>query len=123
MNQRFLKQGPGWRIGWDEAAQTYQGLVGSDDWALELTGAEFKDFCRLLLQLVETMEQMQGELMAEESISCAVQSDLIWLEGVGFPQAYSLRLLLEQGRQCEGNWPAAAVKPLVEAVQNDIRLG
>jgi hypothetical protein len=117
MGQRFIKQGPGWRIGWNEESAIYKGLVGSDDWAIELTETEFRDFCRLVLQLGETMEQMQAELMAEETITCEVQSDLIWLEVVGFPSAYSLRLLVEQGRRCEGNWQESAVKAMTAAIQ------
>jgi hypothetical protein len=117
MGQRFIKQGPGWRIGWNEESVIYKGLVGSDDWAIELTETEFRDFCRLVLQLGETMEQMQAELMAEETITCEVQSDLIWLEVVGFPSAYSLRLLVEQGRRCEGNWQESAVKAMTAAIQ------
>jgi len=117
MGQRFIKQGPGWRIGWNEESAIYKGLVGSDDWAIELTETEFRDFCRLVLQLGETMELMQAELMAEETITCEVQSDLIWLEVVGFPSAYSLRLLVEQGRRCEGNWQESAVKAMTAAIQ------
>ena len=117
MGQRFIKQGPGWRIGWNEESVIYKGLVGSDDWAIELTETEFRDFCRLVLQLGETMEQMQAELMDEETITCEVQSDLIWLEVVGFPSAYSLRLLVEQGRRCEGNWQESAVKAMTAAIQ------
>ena len=117
MGQRFIKQGPGWRIGWNEESVIYKGLVGSDDWAIELTEREFRDFCRLVLQLGETMEQMQAELMDEETITCEVQSDLIWLEVVGFPSAYSLRLLVEQGRRCEGNWQESAVKAMTAAIQ------
>jgi hypothetical protein len=117
MGQRFIKQGPGWRIGWNEESVIYKGLVGSDDWAIELTETEFRDFCRLVLQLGETMELMQAELMDEETITCEVQSDLIWLEVVGFPSAYSLRLLVEQGRRCEGNWQESAVKAMTAAIQ------
>ena len=116
MGQRFIKQGPGWRIGWNEESVIYKGLVGSDDWAIELTETEFRDFCRLVLQLGETMELMQAELMDEETITCEVQSDLIWLEVVGFPSAYSLRLLVEQGRRCEGNWQESAVKAMTAAI-------
>jgi hypothetical protein len=117
MGQRFIKQGPGWRIGWNEESVIYKGLVGSDDWAIELTETEFRDFCRLVVQLGETMELMQAELMDEETITCEVQSDLIWLEVVGFPSAYSLRLLVEQGRRCEGNWQESAVKAMTAAIQ------
>lgn len=92
-------------------------MVGGTDWALELTAEELADFCRLLHQLADTMAQMQAELMAEEKITCAAASDLLWLEVSGYPDRYDLRLILQTGRQAEGNWPAAAVAPLLTATQ------
>ena len=58
MSDRLLKKGLGWRIGWNPTSSTYQGLVGGEDWALELTEAEFNDFCRLFEQLDQTMKVM-----------------------------------------------------------------
>lgn len=116
--ERIIKSGSGWRVGWNRLTDTYQGLVGSDDWAIELTAAEFKDFCRLLQQLVETMTQMETELMDEERIACEAESDLLWLEVEGYPHAYSLRLILNQGRRCEGNWTEGVAVELVEAIQS-----
>ena len=46
--QRVLKSGKGWRIGWNPTAIEFKGLVGTDNWAIELTEAELNDFCRLL---------------------------------------------------------------------------
>jgi hypothetical protein len=115
---RVLKSGANWRIGWNPEPSIYQGLVGSDIWAIELTEAELDDFCRLLTQLAETMASMAEELMAEEKISCEVESNLIWLEAEGYPQEYSLRLIVQQNRCCEGNWSASAVRELVQAAQN-----
>jgi Domain of unknown function (DUF1818) len=114
---RILKSGQGWRVGWNPEASLYQGLVGGENWAIELTAAEFNDFCRLLEQLVVTMEQMTAELMDEERIACEAESDLIWLEVEGYPDAYSLRLILYQGRCCEGNWPENVVPELVKVLQ------
>jgi hypothetical protein len=113
---RILKKGQGWRIGWDDQAPCYKGLVGSDDWALELTSEEFKEFCRLFTQLMETMKVMEEELMEEERISCEAQSDLLWLEVEGFPHCYSLSLILHQGRRAEGNWHPDNVMELAKAV-------
>ena len=113
----MIKSGPGWRIGWNPEAKVYQGLVGTDEWAIELTAAEFDDFRRLLAQLAETMSQMVEELMDEERIACEAESDLIWMEVEGYPHSYSLRLLLNQGRRCEGNWPENVVTELVQASQ------
>ena len=56
--QKVLKSGAGWRVGWN-LASAYQGLVGGDDWAFELTAAELADFCRLLGQLVANMRSMR----------------------------------------------------------------
>lgn len=112
---RLLKSGPGWRIGYDPEALEFKGLVGTDDWALELTEAELDDFCRLLAQLVDTMKQMATELMDEEAIACEAESDRLWLEVEGYPQAYTLHLILLSGRRAEGRWPAQVVDSLFQA--------
>lgn len=114
---RILKKGNGWRIGWNPTAEIYKGLVGGNNWAIELTEAEFSDFCRLLEQLAQTMNRMAGELMDEERIACEAESDLLWLEIEGYSYAYSLRLILNQGRCCEGNWSQESVAELVQAAQ------
>jgi hypothetical protein len=62
------------------------------------------------------MHQMQSELMDEERITCEVESDAIWLEAEGFPQAYSLRLILRTGRRAEGYWSAEAVPEFLQAL-------
>ncbi|BAW95482.1 hypothetical protein NIES970_03880 [[Synechococcus] sp. NIES-970] len=111
---RSLKKGAGWRLGWDpDPTRAFQGLVGTDDWAVELTAAEFIDFCRLLVQLAETVTSIAPELMAEERISIEAESDLVWLEIEGFADCYSLRMLLLTQRNIEGNWPAEVVSKLV----------
>ena len=115
--ERLLKIGEGWRIGWNPNALEYKGLVGGDDWAIELTEAELNDFCRLLAQLAATMTKMAAELMDEEKIACEAESDLLWLEAEGYPHAYNLHLIVNSGRRCEGNWPSAAVPGLLQAIQ------
>lgn len=115
---RILKKGEGWRIGWNpDPACPFQGLVGADNWAVELTAAEFTDFCRLLTQLAETVEAIAPELMAEEKISIEAESDLIWLEIDGFVNSYSLRMLLLQNRNAEGNWSAIAMPGLQQTTR------
>lgn len=116
--ERVVKTGSGWRLGWNPQATDYQGLVGGEDWAIELTEAELEDFCRLLGQLAQTMSHMADELMDEEKIICEADSDLLWMEVEGYPQAYSLRFILNTGRRCEGNWLAQAVPGLVAAAQS-----
>jgi hypothetical protein len=114
---RQLKSGTGWRLGWDGDAIAFQGLVGGDEWAIELTAAELDDCCRLAAQLAETMRQMSEELMDEERISCEAESDLLWLEAEGYPHDYNLRLIVLTGRRCEGFWSASALSELLQAMQ------
>ncbi|MEL7038835.1 MAG: DUF1818 family protein [Cyanobacteria bacterium J06592_8] len=116
MNQ-ILKTGTGWRLGWNPTATEYQGLVGGDNWAFELTAAEFNDFCRLLTQLSSTMEQMANELMDEEKITCEAESELLWMQVEGFPHAYNLQLILNTGRRSEGSWPSEVVPAIIQTTK------
>jgi hypothetical protein len=116
--EKILKYGSGWRLGWNPKAAVYKGLIGGDDWAIELTEAEWQDLRRLLSQLTATMVAMATELMDEERITCEAESELLWVEAVGFPDHYSLRLILYQGRGCEGNWSANALPELLAAWDN-----
>ena len=113
----IIKSGNGWRIGWNPQGKKYPGLIGTEDWAIELTEPELNDFCRLLSQLVETMHQMESELMDEEKIACEAETELLWMEVEGYPHAYSLRLILNCDRRCEGNWDTGVVTELAAAVQ------
>jgi hypothetical protein len=115
---KLLKTGKGWRLGWNPEATKYKGLVGADDWAFELTEAELLDFCRLLVELDQTMKQMGEYLMEGEKITCDSESDLLWLSAEGFPHSYSLRLLVHHERCVEGNWDSSVVNELVKAVQS-----
>lgn len=114
---RLIKQGNGWRIGWDAAAVEFPGLVGAETWAIELTAAELDDFCRLVRQLADAMQQISHELMAEEQVACEVESDRLWLGAEGYPQSYCLRLIVLSGRRCEGEWEAIATLPLIQAAE------
>lgn len=115
--ERIVKSGTGWRIGWNPNKAEFKGLVGGENWAIELTEAELNDFCRLLEHLADTISQMTAELMDEEKIACEVESDLIWMQVEGYPGAYSLQFILNMGRCAEGYWPASAVPDLLQAVQ------
>ncbi|MBW4670848.1 MAG: DUF1818 family protein [Cyanomargarita calcarea GSE-NOS-MK-12-04C] len=113
--ERLIKSGTGWRIGWNPQAAEFKGLVGTDDWAVELTEAELNDFCRLLKQLADTMKQLAAELMDEEKIACEVESNLVWMEAEGYPHTWCLRFILNTGRCVEGQLDAAAVGGLLQA--------
>jgi hypothetical protein len=112
-----IKSGAGWRLGWKPQRAKFKGLVGGDNWAIELTEAELNDFCRLLEQLAQTMSLMATELMDEEKITCEVETDLLWIQGEGYPTTYSVKLILNGGRRCEVFWEAAAVPGLVQGAQ------
>ena len=113
--ERLVKSGSGWRIGWNPEPPEFKGLVGTDDWAIELTEAELNDFCRLLTQLADTMKQLAKELMDEEKIACEAESDLLWMEVEGYPHDYELRFILNTGRCVEGKWNADAVGGMLQA--------
>jgi hypothetical protein len=115
--QKVLKSGAGWRVGWNPEGK-YSGLVGGDDWAFELTADELADFCRLLGQLVANVRSIEAELMDEESIACEAESDLVWMQVAGISGKYDLRLILNTGRSCEGNWAADVVAELIRAVES-----
>lgn len=114
---RILKKGQGWRLGWNPYETEYKGLVGTEDWAFELTESEFSDFCRLFLQLAKTMADMEEELMDEERIACEAESNTLWLEAEGYPHQFSIRLILHTSRRAEGNWSEKAVEELITAVK------
>lgn len=113
---RQVKQGDGWRVGWDPEAPVFQALLAGDCWSIELTAAELNQFCRLAKQLAETMAQMSNQLMESEKIACEVEGDLIWLEAEGYADAFALRFILLGRRRAEGGWPVKVVPQLLQAL-------
>ncbi|MDB9529117.1 DUF1818 family protein [Oscillatoria sp. CS-180] len=113
---RHVKEGDGWRLGYDPDATVFKGLVGGDRWAVEMTQPEFQDFCRLTQQLAKTVQAIAAELMDEERITCEQETDHIWVEVEGLPADYSLRFILLQGRNVEGAWPNCVIPELMQAV-------
>ncbi|MEL6493382.1 MAG: DUF1818 family protein [Cyanobacteria bacterium J06621_3] len=113
---RQVISGEGWRLGWNPNTADFCGLVAGDAWALELTEAEFKDFCRLVRSLHNTMSAMAEQLMDEESITCEQETKHLWIEADGFPHSYSLRFILLTGRGAEGSWPAPIVPEIIAAL-------
>lgn len=114
----MITKGKGWRIGWKESSTVYQGLIGGEDWAIELTSQEMRDFLRLLLQIDQAIIDISQHLMEEETIVCEVESDLIWLGAQGYFDRYSLRIILLQGRGCEGTWDESVIQELIQASQS-----
>ena len=113
----LLKEGSGWRLGWDENRHPFKALVGGEHWALELTQDEFEALYRLAQQLAATMAAMAAELMPDERIICEQETSQLWLEADGFHHSYSLRVILLNGRGGEGAWPAAIVPQVVDGLE------
>ncbi len=113
---RILKRGDGWRLGWDPAQQDFPGLIGAEDWALELTWAEWDEFQRLLVSLSDAVRAIASELMDEEKIACEVEGDWLWLGAEGYAAAYGVRIVLKSGRRAEGSWPPEAIAPLLQTL-------
>lgn len=113
---RHIKSGKGWRVGWNPTAEQFCGLVAGANWAIELTPAEFSDFCRGAKQLDSTMTAMANQLMDAERLTCEQETERLWMEVEGFPSQFSLRFILLTGRRGEGEWPAETVRELLDAL-------
>jgi hypothetical protein len=61
---------------------------------------------------------MEAELMEQERISCEAETSLLWMEVEGYPNNYSLRVILNCDRRCEGNWAASIAPQLLEALNS-----
>lgn len=114
---RIVKSGLGWRIGWNPEAEEFKGLVGTDNWAIELTQVELNDFSRLLTQLADTMQELAAQLMDEEKITCEAESDLLWMEVSGYPHKYNLRCVFHKGRRAECEWEPGSVFGLLQGMR------
>lgn len=104
--EQDLRTGQGWRVGWRSAGGAFPALVGAENWAVELTAAEFQTFTQFLGQLSQQLHAISRELMPEEAIALTAQNDRMHLELEGYPHAYRLHLILLEGRRAEGVWPA-----------------
>ncbi|WP_425217359.1 DUF1818 family protein [Tumidithrix helvetica] len=113
-----MASGAGWRLGWQSEAEVFEGLVGGDRWAIELTGQELRDFCRLSLQLADTMTHMETELSDREKLTCTAATEMIRVEVTGYPQEFSLHAQLQVGRRAELDWAASSVPELIAAIKN-----
>lgn len=113
----LLKEGSGWRLGWDDARSPFKALVGGESWALELTQEEFECFRQLAQQLAITMAAMATELMPDEQITLEQETQHVWMEAEGFHHSYRLRFILLTGRGGEGAWSPAVVPNLLNGLE------
>ena len=116
MVSKQLLSGKGWRVGWFPHANPFPGLVGGDNWAIELTQPELEEFCTLSLQLIESVQQAQSELSDRESLTCTAETENICLELSGYPGDFRLSLQLHTGRRAEGIWDNNCLSELVDAI-------
>ncbi|MEA5452751.1 DUF1818 family protein [Leptolyngbya sp. CCNP1308] len=116
MGERFTKEGIGWRLGWNSTDSNYYGLLAGSNWAIELTKAEFYTFQQLAMEVSAAVRAITSELMEGERITCEAESDHLWLEADGFPDAYSIRFILKSGRRCEGEWDVEATQQIMQAI-------
>ncbi|MGD1849237.1 MAG: DUF1818 family protein [Cyanophyceae cyanobacterium] len=113
---RILKQGDGWRLGWNPDSEDFPGLIGAEGWALELTWAEWDEFQRLLVSLTEAVAAIASELMDGEKVACEMEGELLWLGAEGYAQHYDVRIVLSSGRRAEGSWAAGAIASMVQTL-------
>ncbi|MCS6960250.1 MAG: DUF1818 family protein [Pseudanabaenaceae cyanobacterium SKYGB_i_bin29] len=104
----MIEVGRGWRYGYREGG-IYVGLLGGEDWAFEVTEAEWQEFWQLFSRLVDTIACLAGELVDQETFRCEVEGELWELEAEGLPQSWRLRLQTRSGRRAEGFWSHQAV--------------
>ncbi|NJK64389.1 MAG: DUF1818 family protein [Synechococcaceae cyanobacterium SM2_3_1] len=112
-----MLKGEGWRIGYQPQQQPYSALVGSDQWALELTEREWQDFCLGLQHLEQGCKAAQDHLVDEEVLTLEYHSDHLTLIATGVPPQFSLFLQLHTGRGGEGFWAEGVFLHLKRAVQ------
>jgi hypothetical protein len=128
LNHKHLLTGIGWRIGWSPKSEPYQGLIGGEHWAVELSEAEIRNFCSLCLQLAQVMADMESELADRESLDCSSQIDDLTITFSGYPGQFGIYFCATCGRSLrkfEGSW-AEVVPEFLAAIQeisNLINLG
>ncbi len=107
-------------MGHSPDAEIFVGLVGAENWAIELNIQEFKDFCRITRQLVETMATMKAELSEGETLTCSAQTADISLEASGLGDNFTIHLQLLNDRRAEGIWTSKAISELLNAVKENL---
>lgn len=107
-----LIQGSGWRWGWNGE----RGLIGGEDWAMELSPEEWWDWCRRCDQIWSTWQTLQAHLMPGENLTLEQHSPLLTLILTGSSEQMTLYVQLHTGRVAEGQWQGAAVYSLLASV-------
>jgi len=120
LDDRLLLTGIGWRIGWSSESVPYQGLIGGEFWAVELSETEIKHFCSLCLQLEQVIADMENELADQESLECSSQIENLSITINGYPGQFSLYFCAtceRSLRKFEGSWAADLVPDFLAAIK------
>ena len=117
LHNRPLRVGAGWRVGVKSTADTYCALVGGDRWAVELTMAEWSDFCRAIRQIEAALASLSEQLMEGESVTLEQETERLLTVATGKPPKLELYLQLRDERNAEGYWLPDALPGLFEAIR------
>jgi len=119
-----IHSGEGWRLRVDPNRHPFAVLIGSRNWAAELTLAEARQLHRGVRTLMDQWRVMVPQLMPEEELIIEHAGEGLWLELSVCRQGCALRFVLEpQGHQAgtlwglEGGWDPAATEALIEALE------
>ncbi|NJK35911.1 MAG: DUF1818 family protein [Oscillatoriales cyanobacterium SM2_2_1] len=103
-------------MGYDPIQLCYQGLLGGDTWAIEVTAAELVDFFDLADKMKVLMGDLAEELVDQEEFSCDLQTEQLKLSASGLPKCHHWQVQTVLGRRAEGIWDYGAVLDLCAAL-------
>ena len=116
------KEGPGWRLARDPSRNPFPFLIAGENWAIELTEDEWFSLAGLIFDLVDQHEQLEGQLMPEETLLLELERSPWWGALDGDRSCWSLQLILnecsEHLRSVELHWPVPAAQEIVSAMRN-----
>ena len=115
-------EGPGWRFARDTSRSAFPVMIGGDGWACELTEQEWLSLIPLVNDLINQHNQLEDQLMKEESICMEIERDDWWGCLDGDRDSWSLKIVLESNgesfRGFEAFWPI----PAAQAITNSMRI-
>lgn len=123
-------EGPGWRLQTEPSRLHFPALIGAEDWAVELSSAEYAALRRAILSLRLQWQELLPSLMAEEQLDLEVdltlESDATREQGSlhvalsGDGTGWALRFVLTPAsgsRAVEGGWGVQASALLAAALE------
>ena len=104
----MVKDQKRWRLIRDFKKGKFCFLISVDNWSIELQKSEFYSLYLLLIKLNEQFQDINNELMDEESITLELEKIPWYIELNGKKNEWSLRFVFEsqdQTRSFEMYWP------------------